>query len=96
MLVLTRKKDETVRAELDEDTLSALLDQVRRTKVSVAIEVSVIKIRGNAVQLGFSAPPSVRLVRGELETHEQEDDDARTDGDNVPSQSGAGDVSDRR
>ncbi len=37
-----------------------------RIVIDGRIEVTVLHIRGGKVRLGFSAPPSVRLVREEL------------------------------
>lgn len=52
MLVLSRRADEGGLLKV------AGLDQ--------EIEVSVLRIQGSAVRLGFSAPPRVLIVRAEL------------------------------
>ena len=54
MLVLSRKAKETVR-------ITVPAGEHRE------VRVDVVKIRGNRVWLGFSAPPAVVIVRGELE-----------------------------
>ena len=50
MLVLTRKKNETIILEIG--------DQI--------VEVEVKKIRGNTVRLGLAAPQNIRILRKEL------------------------------
>ena len=47
MLVLTRKKDETL-------------------QIGDAITITVLKVKGNSVQLGIEAPQDVRVLRSEL------------------------------
>lgn len=50
MLVLTRKKNE----------------KLILTDGNVYIEVMVVRVRGDQVQLGVTAPREVRVVRGEI------------------------------
>lgn len=49
MLVLTRKKDETI--DIGND-----------------ITLTVIRIEGNRVRIGITAPRGVKILRGEIET----------------------------
>ena len=53
MLVLTRKKEETLHIGND-------------------ITLTILKIKGNSVQIGVEAPRNVRVLRGEL-THPTEE-----------------------
>ncbi len=66
MLVLSRKENEFVRAVFDEETLTKMLAKVRTTGVALAVDVSVVKLKGNVVRLGFDADPVVDILRGEL------------------------------
>lgn len=66
MLVLTRKKDETIKTVLDEPTLVSLLEQVRREGTPALLTTTIIKIKGNVVRIGTDAPKCVRVVRGEI------------------------------
>ena len=44
------------------------------------IKITLIRVRGNTVRLGIEAPRDVRIMRGELEPHEESgDEDARQD-----------------
>lgn len=51
MLVLSRKKDQTV-------------------VIDGQIQVQVLKIKGNTVRIGISAPSDVKVLRGELSPFE--------------------------
>ena len=53
MLVLTRKKEETLQVGND-------------------ITLTILKIKGNSVQIGIEAPRHVRVLRGELATQAAE------------------------
>jgi len=54
MLVLGRKAKQTIQIRIP-------AEHPRE------VQVKVLKIRGNQVWLGFSAPPDVVIVRGDLE-----------------------------
>ena len=66
MLVLTRKRDETTKTILDEETLKELLAQVQSDGQPVVLTTTIIKIKGNVVRIGTDAPRCVRVVRGEI------------------------------
>lgn len=55
MLVLTRKKEETLHIGDD-------------------VTVTILKIKGNTVQIGVEAPRSVRVLRGELADRDAQGD----------------------
>ncbi len=57
MLVLSRKKNETIEIDVDE---CEIVDG------KVHIEVVVIGLVGNRVRLGVDAPPAARIHRGEV------------------------------
>jgi len=52
MLVLTRKKDETI-------------------SIGPNIKVTVVRIKGKSVRIGIEAPETLKVLRGELNQHEQ-------------------------
>ena len=37
-----------------------------RIRIGENVEITVLKIRGHEVQLGFSAPPEIAIHRGEI------------------------------
>jgi carbon storage regulator len=41
-------------------------------QIGEEIEVAVLEVRGNRVRLGFSAPPSVSIHRGEIHARIEE------------------------
>ena len=43
------------------------------------IKITLIRVRGNTVRLGIEAPRDVRILRGELEPEEGDDDEAPED-----------------
>ena len=59
MLILTRKKNETI-------------------QIGDGISVTVIRVSGNKVRLGISAPRELRVLRVELEAGEGEGEDRST------------------
>lgn len=71
MLVLTRKKDESIRAILTEDTLEQLLQEVRATGKPAELTTTIIKIKGHTTRVGVEAPKCVRVIRGEIELDEE-------------------------
>ena len=52
MLILTRKKNETI-------------------QIGDEIVITVIRVSGNKVRLGVSAPREMRVMRIELEAHDE-------------------------
>lgn len=42
------------------------------------VKITVLKIKGNTVRLGIEAPRNVRVVRGELERHDEETAEPQT------------------
>ena len=66
MLVLTRKKEETLHIGND-------------------ITLTILKIKGNSVQIGVEAPRHVRVLRGELSSRVDQDRSATsTERDTAP------------
>lgn len=57
MLVLTRKKDETIVATLG----------------GLTVSITVLETRQHQVKLGFVGPPEVRIWRGEIADEKQGD-----------------------
>ncbi len=39
-------------------------------KIGDSVTITVLEIRGNVLKLGIEAPPEVRVLRGELASHE--------------------------
>lgn len=58
MLILTRKKNETI-------------------QIGDGISVTVIRVSGNKVRLGISAPRDLRVLRVELESGEGNEESTR-------------------
>lgn len=58
MLILTRKKNETI-------------------QIGDGISVTVIRVSGNKVRLGISAPRDLRVLRVELESGEGDEESPR-------------------
>ena len=58
MLVLTRREGDTVILETSDGP----------------IEVSIAEINGSQIRVGFSAPKSVKIVRGEIKERDKADE----------------------
>ena len=43
----------------------------QRIQLGDSIVVTVVRVRGDRVRLGIEAPSSVRVLRGELEPHDE-------------------------
>ena len=57
MLVLSRRKNETIEHEHD----------------GTVIKVTVVRIDSSRVRLGFEAPQDVRIIRSEIKTQKEND-----------------------
>ncbi len=57
MLVLSRRKNETIELEHD----------------GTVIKVTVVRIDSSRVRLGFEAPQDVRIIRSEIKTQKEND-----------------------
>lgn len=75
MLVLSRKPEQTIKVQVDVPELLEYLGlpvsaELRRRSAEVGdvfpLQLTVMKVRGRVVRLGFTAPRCFRLCREEL------------------------------
>jgi carbon storage regulator CsrA len=67
MLVLTRRREQTIYLDFSSMTDAELL----ALRSNAPISVSVVDVRGDKIRLGFDAPPSVKIDRKEIYDREQ-------------------------
>ena len=83
MLVLTRKSAEGATMFFDRDTLLTLLAQVEAMDAAkvegddreptVTVGISVERISGDKVRIGFTADPVIKILRNELMEEQAQD-----------------------
>lgn len=66
MLIITRKAGQIICIELDPETDPAT--PIGEIFAEGAIEIIVAQVRGSYVRLGVSAPPTLAIVRKEIQT----------------------------
>ena len=66
MLVLGRRVDDTIDVNLDEATLLALLEKVRRTGKTERVTFTIVEVRGHQIRVGVEADREIRVTRGEV------------------------------
>lgn len=72
MLVLTRKKEETIKTIYDKATLQRMLAAVVESGEPIVVSTTVLRIKGNTIRLGVEAPKYIRVIRGEIEVETPE------------------------
>ena len=70
MLVLTRKKDETIRVVITREAMLQALAEIEQTKQPITVTTSVVKTGVRTTKLGITAPPYFKVVRGEIAVHD--------------------------
>lgn len=71
MLVLTRRKDESISGTIDADGLRQLLAKVEETGEPVELfKVTLVRPSGNMARLGIESPRVIAIRRDELPVHE--------------------------
>lgn len=69
MLVLSRKADEHVRGTITAQALREMAAQLKDKPDDTSVDlfdITVVRVSGNGVKLGFDCPRVINLVRTEL------------------------------